>query len=142
MKPFLLLLFSIVVSLSCQSVQAQSNAMKERSTHDIMNDLKLKSLSGVDSMKREFQRGMAEMQRNLNEVKVTPDGKVTAGQTTIDVGKQVQKLSDGVAALGKIFEIPAADLQQAQTAIQSMPQLLEQGVELLKNMDIFNTETK
>ncbi len=93
-------------------------------------------------MKREFQRGMAEMQRNLNEVKVTPDGKVTAGQTTIDVGKQVQKLSDGVAALGKIFEIPAADLQQAQTAIQSMPQLLEQGVELLKNMDIFNTETK
>lgn len=117
------------------TAQTAPTTTQDRQWNDVMGDFKRQSTNGIDSMKREWKRNVAEMQKTLDEVQVTADGKIIAGQQTIDATRQIQKLSEGIDALGKVLDVPAADLQEVRDVVQSMPVLLQQGLELLKSID-------
>lgn len=100
-----------------------------------MRDFKHQSQSSLDSVRYALEQGMAELQKGLDQLQVTPDGKIIAGQQTIDTAPQLEKLAAGIEAIGKVFDVPAEDLQPVRSAVAAMPLLLQQGIELLKTLE-------
>ena len=100
-----------------------------------MRDFKHQSQNSLDSVRYALEQGMAELQKGLDQLQVTPDGKIIAGQQTIDTAPQLEKLAAGIEAIGKVFDVPAEDLQPVRSAVAAMLLLLQQGIELLKTLE-------
>ncbi|MBK8472720.1 MAG: hypothetical protein IPL33_11475 [Sphingobacteriales bacterium] len=140
MKHFLTFLFAAVCWVCSNTAQAQTtntppSSPDARQWDEVMRDFKHQSQSSLDSVRYALEQGMAELQKGLDQLQVTPDGKIIAGQQTIDTAPQLEKLAAGIEAIGKVFDVPAEDLQPVRSAVAAMLLLLQQGIELLKTLE-------
>lgn len=132
---YLLFLLSLMLFITFKT-HAQTAPDAESAT-DVLRKYQFDVWKKLDSIKTVAQYGVADLQRNLQNinVEVADGGKMVLQGDTIDVATPMKDIIGGVEQIGKAFGLPDDSLDPLRESANEMPYYLKAGLDFLKDIN-------
>lgn len=132
MKTFYLAL--LLLSFSVNICAQRSEQASARIPQDVTRKFEQDAQGLVQGMQEQVQQGISELHRSLEQIQVSPDGQIVTSAGAVDLIRPIVALNNGLESMAKSLDIDASELAPLRDALNGMPAMLGQGLEMLKQL--------